>query len=208
VGQTIKAPGEGALKLRALVGSLRLVRFGAGSPLAAASAQALANAARSASSSAANSCNRVCSTGSKKAAVLPEPVWLETIRSMISVGFAQGLLLGSAKGMALSCTDGGLGVAQVGHSLNQFRGQAQQHEAIGLLGVISVSVVSFSIGCINAKVAVSKVVVRRGFAAGDKSSCTSKASVIFFSARDIRKIVRWRRSWLKNINHQTELGAV
>ena len=35
VGQTISAPGVGALKLRALVGSLRLGRLGASSPLAA-----------------------------------------------------------------------------------------------------------------------------------------------------------------------------
>ena len=42
---------------------------------------------------------RVCSTGNRKAAVLPEPVWLETIRSM---NLVESLPLPMARGMALS----------------------------------------------------------------------------------------------------------
>ncbi|MNV49057.1 hypothetical protein D3C71_1409990 [compost metagenome] len=89
------------MKLRELVGSLRLARLGAGSPRAAASATARSKAARSSASAAACWLISVCSTGSRKAAVLPLPVWLETIKSM---NLVESLPPPIAKGMALSCT--------------------------------------------------------------------------------------------------------
>ncbi|MNV86483.1 hypothetical protein D3C71_1805220 [compost metagenome] len=87
------------MKLRELVGSLRLARLGAGSPRAAASATARSKAARSSASTAACCWSKVCSTGSKNAAVLPLPVWLETIRS---INLVESLPLPMAKGMVLS----------------------------------------------------------------------------------------------------------
>ena len=82
VGQTIKAPGVGALKLRTLVGSLRLAFLGGSSPLAIASATDFSYSARSATSASACCLSKVCKTGNKNAAVLPLPVWLDTIKSM------------------------------------------------------------------------------------------------------------------------------
>ena len=104
VGHSTKAPGTAALKLRGCMGFLRLARLGAASPLAAAWARWRSNSACSAAASMAFCAIRVLSTGSKKAAVLPEPVWLDTIKSMLA---SSALPLPMARGMALACTSVG-----------------------------------------------------------------------------------------------------
>ena len=70
------------MKLRVLVGSLRFGFFEGASPRATASALRRSNSARSSRSACSCCMSRVCNTGSKKAAVLPLPVWLETNRSV------------------------------------------------------------------------------------------------------------------------------
>ena len=82
VGHRIRAPGVAALKLRTLVGSLRLGFFSGASPLATASALKRSNSARSKRSASSACLSKVCNTGSKNAAVLPLPVWLDTSRSV------------------------------------------------------------------------------------------------------------------------------
>jgi hypothetical protein len=84
VGHSTSAPGSAGLKLRGLVGSLRLARFGSG----LATGQRLRRQALLEFGALFFSgfvgllASSVCSTGSRKAAVLPLPVWLDTIRSM------------------------------------------------------------------------------------------------------------------------------
>ena len=58
---------------------------------------------------------------------------------------------------------------------------------LGCSGVFSVSLISFTSAASSAKVSVTKVSFVED-CADDKSSCTSKASVIFFSRTDVRKI--------------------
>ena len=105
VGHSTSAPGVAARKLRILVGSLRLDFFGNSWPAALAASTCSVHAKASRRSCSRMSASKALSTGSKYAAVLPLPVWLDTIKST-------NFLLPSgdfmASGMALSCTGVGL----------------------------------------------------------------------------------------------------
>ena len=169
VGHRIRAPGVAALKLRGLVGFLRL-RLGGASPRAAASSARRWCSARSCSSASACWRSSVCSTGSRKAAVLPLPVWLETIRSMKAACAVAAGVQRARDGLLLH--GGGLGEAQVVDGGDQLGREAQRDEAVGQRrrgggrrGASSTGVVSMS----------------EEDCAGAKSPCTSKVSVMKFS---------------------------
>jgi hypothetical protein len=119
--------------------------------------------------------DQVCSTGSRKAAVLPLPVWLDTIRSM-KLGI---IAAAHGQGNGLELHGGGLGVAQVGHGLHQLWGQAQFDKAVRL-----------GSDCVSSR--ISHHGSSQGFSgkedsAGANSPCTCKVSVIFFSHETCRK---------------------
>ena len=99
VGHSTKAPGTAGLKWRDSSGFLRRGRLGAGSPAASAAATLASHAAFSRAAASPCMPSSVCRTGSRKAAVLPLPVWLLTIRSLKSPSGAA-----SASGMARCCT--------------------------------------------------------------------------------------------------------
>ncbi len=74
--------------------------FGKGSPAASAAATISAHWRSCSACRSFCCCNKVCNTGNKKAAVLPLPVWLETIRSFWF--WASGSC--RVSGMACACT--------------------------------------------------------------------------------------------------------
>ena len=82
VGHSTKAPGVAALKLLGWVGFLRLGRLGGSSPRAWAWATFSSHSSDWARAWAWCCCSKVCKTGNKNAAVLPLPVWLDTIKSL------------------------------------------------------------------------------------------------------------------------------
>ena len=195
VGHRIRAPGVAALKWRALVGSLRLGFLGGASPRAWASAARRWNSARSASSAAACCWIRVCSTGSRKAAVLPLPVWLETIRSTKPAdvgahGQGNGLVLhGGRLGEAQASTaDTSSGPGPDARS--RWASQARQRRRAPRARTSAPS--ARAIGELEED------------CAGTKSPCASKASVMyrtFLHASSGRGPLL--RRMVKNINHPT-----
>jgi hypothetical protein len=75
--------------------------------------------------------SKVCSTGSRKAAVLPLPVWLDTIRSVnLAPCWRIGQVLHRHRN-AFFLHHGRLGETQVAHGLQQFGRQAHFLETVG-----------------------------------------------------------------------------
>lgn len=80
----------------------------------------------------------MCSTGNRKAAVLPLPVWLETIKST-NFSFDGGTCLiqaaaGQCQGNGFDLNLGWFGVTQIGNGIQQFLSEAQFSEGIRASG--------------------------------------------------------------------------
>jgi hypothetical protein len=107
---------------------------------------------------------QVCSTGSRKAAVLPLPVWLDTIRSMKTRRFI-GITMGMANRNGLELHRGGLGKAQVFDRLNQLGARPSLTKPLGASGTSATGCsVSGHRRSVNGKSVVGKVSAGEKFA--------------------------------------------
>ena len=206
VGHSTRAPGVAALKLRVFVGSLRLGRLGGASPLAIAAATAASNSSRSRLAASTWRCSKVCSTGSRKAAVLPLPVWLDTSRSVKPVALS-AVLDTMAMGITFSCTAVGWVNSISATALTSSGARPSLAKPLGTTTAASAGTTSAATATGASAAKDSMEEEESKDCAGAKSPCTSNVSVIFFSHESQpRRSQGVLRQWLKNINHQTEPG--
>ena len=195
VGHRISAPGVAALKLRELVGSLRLGRLGGASPLAAASATARSKSARS----LASACGLLLQQGVQHGQ--------QEGRGLAAAGLAGDHQVDEARWLRRSgscawpaewsgpapCV--GWVKPRSSTALDQFRRQAHLDEAVGRRGQVAAPGVKDDAGIVDG--------IGEWIAQAQARPALQKCRSFIYSHASAARRAAVLRQWLKNINHQT-----